>query len=187
MAIETAAIAVQPGRPAPWRDQRLRGIALQIVFVAAIAGIIGFLAYNTTVNLRRQNIATGFGFLEREAAFGIGESLIAYSPADSYARAFLVGLTNTLYVSAIGIVLATILGTVMGLARLSRNWLVAKLAAIYVETFRNIPLALQLLFWWALLRGAAPSPREAWQPLPGVFVSNRGIIFPVPFAEAAYE
>src|SRR5437763_507535 len=127
MASDTVVVAVQPGRPAPWRDPRLRGIALQVVFVAVIAGIIGFLAYNTTVNLRRQNIATGFGFLEREAAFGIGESLIAYSPADTYARAFLVGLSNTLYVSAIGVVLATIVGTVMGLARLSRNWLVATL------------------------------------------------------------
>lgn len=187
MASETAAIGVRPSRPAPWRDPRLRGIALQVVFVGVIAAIIGFLAYNTTVNLRRQNIATGFGFLDREAAFGIGESLIAYSPADTYARAFLVGLTNTLYVSAIGIVLATILGTFMGLARLSRNWLVAKLAAIYVETFRNVPLALQLLFWWALLREAAPAPRQAWQLLPGIFVSNRGITFPVPFAEVAYE
>src|SRR5438874_9543682 len=186
MASETAVVAVQPGRPAPWRDPRLRGIALQIVFVAVIAGIIGFLAYNTTVNLRRQNIATGFGFLEREAAFGIGESLIAYSPADSYVRAFLVGLSNTLYVSAIGIVLATIVGTVMGLARLSSNWLVAKLAQIYVETFRNIPLLLQLFFWWGLLRGSAPAPRQAWQPLPDVFISNRGIVFPVPEPDPAY-
>src|SRR5260370_41650267 len=113
MAGETAAIAVRPGRPAPWRDARLRGIALQIVFVAAIVAVIGFLAYNTIVNLRRQSIATGFGFLEREAAFGIGESPIAHSPADTYPRAFLLGLTNTLYVSAIGVVLATIGGTVM--------------------------------------------------------------------------
>src|SRR5437762_12321419 len=152
MASGAAAIRVRPSRPAPWRDARLRGIALRVMFVAAIVAVIGFLAYNTIINLRRQNIATGFGFLDREAAFGIGESLIAYSPADSYARAFLVGLSNTLYVSAIGIVLATILGTVMGLARLSRNWLVAKLAGVYVETFRNIPLALQLLFWWGVLR-----------------------------------
>jgi general L-amino acid transport system permease protein len=175
-----------PSRPAPWRDPKIRAIAIQVLFVAALAAFFAFLAHNTVVNLRRQNIATGFGFLEREAAFGIGESLIAYSPADTYARAFLVGLVNTLYVSAIGIVLATILGTVIGLARLSSNWLVAKLAQIYVETFRNIPLPLQLLFWWALLRGGAPSPREAWQPLPGIFISNRGIVFPVPFAEAAY-
>src|ERR1700738_280201 len=142
----TAASGVtRPHRPAPWNDPRIRGIFYQILFVAVIAALGAFLVHNTLVNLRRQNIATGFGFLVREAAFGIGESLIAYSPADTYARAFLVGLVNTLYVSAIGIVLATILGTVIGLARLSSNWLVAKLAQIYVETFRNIPLALQLL------------------------------------------
>jgi general L-amino acid transport system permease protein len=186
VATETAAIRVRPSRPAPWRDARLRGIALQVMFVAVIVAVIGFLAYNTIINLRRQSIATGFGFLEREAAFGIGESLIAYSPADSYARAFLVGLTNTLYVSAIGIVLATIVGTVMGLARLSSNWLIRKLAQVYVETFRNIPLALQLLFWWGLLRQVAPGPREAWELLPGVLVSNRGVVFPVPFENPLY-
>jgi len=180
VASVNAAAAPRPTRPPPWRDPAVRAIAIQVLFVAAVAGLIAFLAYNTFANLRRQNIATGFGFLEREAAFGIGESVIAYSPADSYARAFLVGLTNTLYVAAIGVVLATILGTVMGLARLSSNWLVAKLALVYVETFRNIPLALQLLFWWGLLREGAPAPRQAWQPLPGVFVSNRGILFPVP-------
>src|SRR5438874_12040930 len=175
-----------PARPSPWRNPAIRGIVFQVLFVAAVLALGAFLVHNTVVNLRRQNIASGFGFLGREAAFGIGESLIPYSPADTYARAFLVGLLNTLYVAALGIVLATLLGTVMGLARLSSNWLVAKLAAIYVETFRNIPLALQLLFWWALLRGSAPPPREAWELLPGVFISNRGITFPVPFAETAY-
>jgi general L-amino acid transport system permease protein len=173
-------------RPAPWRDPVIRGIAYQVIFVGIIAAFVAFLVHNTLTNLHRQNIATGFHFLDREAAFGIGESLIEYSPADTYGRAFLVGLTNTLYVSAIGIVLATILGTVMGLARLSSNWLVSKLAQIYVETFRNIPLALQLLFWWGLLREAAPGPRQAWQPVTGVFVSNRGILFPVPQADTAH-
>src|SRR5205823_1651562 len=171
-----AAAATRPRRPPPWNDPRIRGIFYQILFVAVIAAFGAFLIHNTLVNLRRQNIASGFGFLDREAAFGIGESLIDYSPADTYFRAFLVGLTNTLYVAALGIVLATILGTVMGLARLSSNWLVRKLAQIYVETFRNIPLPLQLFFWWGLLRGSAPPPRQAWQPLPDVFISNRGIV-----------
>jgi len=186
MASDTAALAPRPARPVPWRDPRVRAIVVQVLFVAAVVAVGWFLVHNTLVNLGRQNIATGFGFMHREAAFGIGESLIDYSPADTYFRAFLVGLTNTLYVSALGIVLATILGTVMGLARLSGNWLVAKLAQIYVETFRNIPLALQLLFWWGLLREAAPAPRQAWQVLPDVFVSNRGIVFPVPIADPAF-
>src|SRR3954468_4121211 len=186
MASETVAAVTRPRRSPPWNDPFIRGLVIQVIFVAAVVGAIWFLAHNTIVNLRRQNIATGFDFMHREAAFGIGETLIEYSPADTYFRAFLVGLTNTLYVSAIGIVLATILGTVMGLARLSSNWLVSKLAQIYVETFRNIPLALQLLFWWGLLREAAPTPRQAWQVLPDVFVSNRGIVFPVPQADPVF-
>jgi general L-amino acid transport system permease protein len=186
MTTSEASLGITPSRPAPWRDAKIRGIAYQVIFVAAVVGFIAFIVHNTLGNIGRQNIATGFGFLRREAGFGIGESLIAYSPADTYARAFLVGLTNTLHVAALGIVFATILGTVMGLARLSSNWLVAKLARIYVETFRNIPLALQLFFWWGLLNKMAPGPRQAWQILPDVFVSNRGIIYPVPQANPAY-
>src|SRR5271154_5817455 len=134
MASETANGALKPTRPPLWHDPAVRGIVLQILFVAAIAALGGFLVHNTVVNLRERGIAGGVGFLADEAKFGIGESLIAYFPADTHLRAFLVGLTNTLFVSAIGIVLATIIGTAMGLARLSRNWLIAKLAQIYVET-----------------------------------------------------
>jgi general L-amino acid transport system permease protein len=176
----------RPTRPVFWRDPAVRGIAYQVLFVAIVVALGWFLVHNTLVNLGRQNIATGFGFLHREASFAIGESLIAYAPSDTYARAFLVGLVNTLYVAILGIVLATIFGTLIGIARLSRNWLVAKLSLIYVETFRNIPLALQLLFWWSLLRAGAPAPRQAWQPLPGFFVSNRGVEFPVPQSNPAH-
>lgn len=185
MAAEIAD-APRPKRPPPWNDPKVRGIVYQILFVGAVVALGWFLVHNTLTNLQRQNIASGFGFLHREAAFGIGETLIEYSPADTYFRAFLVGLTNTLYVAALAIVLATILGTVMGLARLSSNWLIRKLAQVYVETFRNIPLLLQLFFWWGLLRGSAPAPRQAWQPLPDVFISNRGIVLPVPEPSAAY-
>src|SRR5205085_7298281 len=185
MAAETAD-TLRPKRPPPWNDPKVRGIAYQVLFVGIVVAIGAFLVNNTLTNLQRQNIASGFGFLHREAAFSIGESLVAYSPADTYFRAFLVGLTNTLYVAALGIVLATILGTVMGLARLSSNWLIRKLAQVYVETFRNIPLLLQLFFWWALLRESAPAPRQAWEPLPGVFVSNRGIAFPLPNPDPSY-
>jgi general L-amino acid transport system permease protein len=187
MTSEEASLSIAPARPAPWRDPKLRGLAYQIAFVAAVVGGVGFLIHNMLGNIGRQHIATGYGFLSREAAFGIGESLISYTPADTYGRAFLVGLTNTLHVAAIGIVLATVLGTVMGLARLSGNWLVAKLAQIYVETFRNIPLLLQLFFWWQLLNKAAPPPRQAWQILPDVFVSNRGLAYPVPAASPAFK
>src|ERR1700756_729647 len=177
----------RPARPSPWRNPAVRGIVFQVLFVAAVLALGAFLVHNTVVNLRRQNIASGFGFLDREAAFGIGESLLAYSPADTYARVFLVGLLNPLYVSALGIVLATVLGPLMGIARLSSNWLIRKLAQVYVETFRNIPLLLQLFFWWAMLRVSAPAPRQAWELLPGVLVSNRGFVFPVPIADPAHR
>src|SRR5262249_30518010 len=187
MTTESITAIPRPRRRLSWRDPRIRGIAYQVLFVAAVGAAGAFLVHHTLVNLHRQNIASGFGFLDREAAFGTGESLIAYSPADTYARAFLVGLLNTLYVSALGIVLATVLGTVMGIARLSSNWLIRKLAQIYVETFRNIPLLLQLFFWWAMLRISAPAPRQAWEPLPGVLVSNRGFVYPVPIVDPAHH
>jgi general L-amino acid transport system permease protein len=186
MATDAATTASRPGRTLLWNDPRIRSVAWQILFVGIVVALVAFLVHNTLVNLRRQNIASGFGFLDREAAFGIGESLIAYSPADTYARAFLVGLLNTLYVSALGIVLATVLGTVIGIARLSSNWLIRKLAQVYVEAFRNIPLLLQLFFWWAMLRVSAPAPRQAWELLPGVLVSNRGFVFPVPTGDPVH-
>ena len=187
MATDTASAIPRLRRPPPWHDQRVRSAIWQILLVGVVVALVAFLVHNTFINLRRQNIASGFGFLDREAAFGIGESLIAYSPADTYARAFLVGLLNTLYVSALGIVLATVLGTVMGIARLSSNWLIRKLAQVYVETFRNIPLLLQLFFWWAMLRVSAPAPRQAWELLPGVLVSNRGFVYPVPVADPLHR
>jgi general L-amino acid transport system permease protein len=187
MATETAAAASHPGSVPRSNDPRIRNAIWQILFIGVVVAFVAFLVHNTFINLRRQNIASGFGFLDREAAFGIGESLIAYSPADTYARAFLVGLLNTLYVSALGIVLATVLGTVMGIARLSTNWLIRKLAQIYVETFRNIPLLLQLFFWWAMLRVSAPAPRQAWELLPGVLVTNRGFVYPVPVADPVHR
>jgi general L-amino acid transport system permease protein len=184
---DRAAVTPRPGRLLPGNEARIREVIYQILFIGIVVALAAFLIHNTLANLRRQNIASGFGFLDREAAFGIGESLIAYSPADTYARAFLVGLLNTLSVSALGIVLATVLGTVMGIARLSSNWLIRKLAQVYVETFRNIPLLLQLFFWWAMLRVSAPAPRQAWELLPGILVSNRGFVYPVPTADPVHR
>jgi general L-amino acid transport system permease protein len=125
-------------------------------------------------------IATGFGFLEKEAAFEIGESLISYSAADRYARALLVGVLNTLLVSFIGIILTVILGAFIGIARLSTNWLVSRLAAVYIEVFQDIPILLQLFFWYAFFYEMLPSPRQALSPFTGVFLTNRGLVFAVP-------
>jgi general L-amino acid transport system permease protein len=161
-----------------WSNPRVRGIAYQVIVVGAVLALFGYLVLNTLENLARQGIATGFSFLDHEAAFAIGESLIAYSPADTYLRAFAVGLTNTLKVAIIGVVLATVLGTVVGIARVSGNWLTERLSLAYVEMVRNVPLLLQLLFWYALLTHMLPRPREALSPIVGVFLSNRGFYVP---------
>ena len=130
-------------------------------------------------NLEERRIASGFGFLQREAGFEIGESaLLTYSASDSYLRALVVGLTNTLAIAVVGIVLATGLGTLIGLCRLSRNFLLRNLSAGYVEFVRNVPLLVQLFFWYAVITEGLPQAREALSPLPGVFLSNRGIFFP---------
>jgi general L-amino acid transport system permease protein len=167
-----------PVRKLSWNDPGVRAIVYQVVAVAAVAWVVWFLVSNTLHNLSTRHISTGFGFLDREAGFAIGETPISYTPANTYGRAIVVGLLNTLRAAVIGIVLATVLGTVIGIARLSRNWLIAKLASIYVEVMRNIPLLLQLFFWYALITENMPGPRQAHQPLPGVFISNRGLKLP---------
>ncbi|MBK1661822.1 amino acid ABC transporter permease [Paracraurococcus ruber] len=160
-----------------WADERVRGVVWQLL-VVGIVGSIGYWLWSNTVhNLEVRRIATGFGFLQREAGLPIAESLIEYSPTDTYLRALTVGLLNTLKVAVVGMVLATILGTLIGIARLSKNWLLSKVAAVYVEVIRDLPLLLQLLFWYAILQ-ALPGPRQAMQPVAGVFLSNRGLKLP---------
>jgi len=163
-----------------FNDPGKRSIFYQLV-VMLLLGLLGFyLLSNTMANLERQSIATGLGFLEKESSFEIGESLISYSAADTYARALLVGVINTLIVSFIGVILTVILGTFIGVARLSTNWLVSRLAAVYIEVFQDIPVLLQLFFWYAFFYEILPSPREAIQPVNGVFLCNRGLVFTVP-------
>lgn len=163
-----------------------RNLFFQLLAVGLTVALVVWLAINAADNLERRGISTGFGFLDREAGMEIGESLIAYDPSASYGRAFVVGLFNTLRVALIGIALASAVGLVVGLARLSRNWLIGRLAAIYVETLRNVPLLLQLFFWYALITEAAPLPREALNPLPGVFLSARGLQIPALVADPAH-
>ncbi|HEV2546976.1 MAG TPA: ABC transporter permease subunit [Stellaceae bacterium] len=175
-----------PRRTAPWRSERVRSVVFQLAIVAIVVAIFAFFASNAAENVHRQGIASGFGFLQREAAFEIGNKVVPFNPANSYGWALLVGFVNTLTVSAVGIVFATLLGFVVGLARLSTNWLVSRLALSYVEAFRNTPLILQLFVWWDVLRISAPPDREAWQPLPGVFISLRGVTFPAPIYHPIY-
>lgn len=158
----------------------VRAVLAQLGVALAVALVAWYLVGNTMDNLARLSIASGFGFLDREAGFQIGETLVEFGPQDHYSTAFLVGILNTLKVSGIGILLATLLGVVLGIARLSSNWLVARIAAFYVETVRNVPLLLQLFLWYGLLTEGLPGPRQALQPLPGVFLSNRGLKLPAP-------
>jgi len=163
--------------------QRLSGLFWQIVVVGiAIAGV-AWLWSNAIHNLSVRRISTGFAFLGREAGMPIADAWLAYSPKNTYLRAFMVGIVNTLRVAVLGIVLATVLGTMIGIARLSSNWLLSRLAAVYVEVLRDLPLLLQLLFWYVLMQGL-PAARAAWMPVDGVYLSNRGLVLPsIPIAE----
>lgn len=168
-----------------WRNPAIRGIIAQALVVGAVVGLGYYLVSNLLINLEERRIRTGFGFLDQQAGFAIGESIISFAPTDSYARAFLAGLLNTLRVSLLGIVIATVLGTIMGIARLSTNWLVAKLASVYVEVTRNIPLLLQLFFWYTVITQLLPAVREALEPFPGVVLSKSGLQFPYLIYEPA--
>jgi general L-amino acid transport system permease protein len=161
-----------------WGDPVFRSVVWQIVILGLVAAIAWYFISNTADNLAARHIATGFGFLGRTAGIPIGESLIPYNPAvDSYGTALLIGVLNTLQIAVIGIILATILGTLVGIGRLSKNWLLAKLTAFYVETLRDIPLLLQLLFWYTILQ-SLPGPKQAWHLGTFAFLSNRGMKLP---------
>src|SRR4051794_23516725 len=176
-----------PPKVSPLYDPKVRSIAYQV----ALCAVIIFLAYsavrNAADNLARAKIASGFGFWNQTSAFDISQTLIEYSAqAGTYGRAFWVGLLNTLLVAGIGIILATIVGFLVGIARLSKNFLIAKLSAGYVEIIRNVPLLLQLLFWYNAVLKALPDLRESWT-LPGsIFLNNRGFFSPYPiFSQGA--
>lgn len=182
-------ISAEPaGQKAAWiNDPKIRSILYQIV-VLGVVGLLGYYLFSNTVeNLKRQSIATGFGFLAKESSFEVGESLIPYSAADTYMRALFVGALNTIKVAFIGIILTVILGTFLGIARLSKNWLVSKLAAVYIEVMQDIPILLQLFFWYSFFYDILPAPRQALEPVDGLFMSNRGLAFAVPEWNDAYQ
>jgi len=185
-AVTGAAPPASPPRKSVWNDPAVRSVLYQVMVLGAVVALIAYLITNTIENLQRQKIASGFGFLSREAGFAISESLIAYSPASSYLDAIIVGLLNTLWIAAFGIILSTILGTIVGVARLSPNWLIARICTVYVEAIRNVPLLLQLFLWYAVITVSLPGPRQAYNPMPGFFLSNRGLKFPVPVGDVAY-
>src|SRR5215468_11342251 len=186
MAVEALGTTSRP-KVAPWNDPVIRGWVFQIVVVSLVGLLAWFLVSNTMENLQRQKIASGFHYLTREAGFEIGDTMIAYSPASTYARAIFVGLLNTLKVSVLGIIMATVLGTMIGIGRLSNNWLLAKICEWYVEGFRNVPLLLWLFLFYKLISEAFPGPRQAISVLSSFYLSNRGVYFPVPLADPAFK
>jgi general L-amino acid transport system permease protein len=160
------------------RDARVRAIGAQAALIRSLVLLVWWLADNTARNLAARGIAIGFGFMAGAARFPISESLIAYTPTDSFARAYVIGLLNTLFVSTLVILGATVLGFVVALGRRSINPLVNGVATVFVEAMRNTPLVVQLLFWYALLTTTLPAARNALSPMPGVFLSVRGLFFP---------
>lgn len=174
-------------RVAFWNDPEKRGYLFQIV----LFGLVVYLAYaavdNAVVNLQKQKIASGFGFWNTTAGFDIGQRLIPYETTSTYGRAFWVGLLNTLLVAGVGIFFATFLGFIIGIARLSKNWLVQKLATIYVEAIRNTPLLLQLLFWYNAVLKALPEVKESVQVPGGAFLNTRGLFVPEPVFAANFS
>ncbi|HET8802834.1 MAG TPA: amino acid ABC transporter permease [Marinobacter sp.] len=176
----------RPAGPKPWYDPRIRSIFFQIVALSLVFWAGWVLIDNTLSNMESRGISTGFGFLDETAGFGIIMSLVPYDATMSYGRTFLVGLTNTLLVSAMGIVAATILGFILGVARLSSNWLVAKMSLVYIEVIRNIPLLLQIFFWYFAVLSNLPSPRQSVEVGNALFLNNRGLYLPEPVAQEGF-
>src|SRR5437588_6538271 len=187
-------MAIEPRQPPPQYIARLRralggragwgGFALQILFVAALVWIGYEIVGNARANLETQRITSGFGFLANTAGFDVSQALIPYSGSDTYTRVFLVGLLNTLLVAAIGIFFATIIGFLVGLGRLSPNWLLSRVAGAYVELIRNLPLLFQILFWYLAVLATLPNPRQSVSLFGIAFLSNRGFVIPKPIGHA---
>ncbi|MDA0147505.1 amino acid ABC transporter permease [Vibrio sp. LaRot3] len=178
---------VPPAKPSGTNilyNPTFRSVVFQIIAVSALAFFIYTIVNNALTNLDSRGIATGFDFLNQEAGFGIGLTLIEYDETFSYGRTFVVGLLNTALVSFLGIILATVLGFAIGIARLSSNWLVSRFAAIYIEIFRNVPLLLQIFFWYFAVLQALPSPKQSISLGEAIFLNVRGLYFPAPVFES---
>jgi general L-amino acid transport system permease protein len=167
-----------------WRDPAWRAVFFQVLLILGVIALGAWIINNTLNNLEHRGISTGFDFLSQTAGFGIIQTLVDYDESYSFGRTFYVGLLNTLLVSVLGVVFATVLGFLMGVARLSSNWLLAKVAETYIEIFRNIPLLLQIFFWYFAVLGILPSPRQSLSFFDAVFLNVRGISLPMPVMDA---
>jgi general L-amino acid transport system permease protein len=187
MAIKREQLGTAPASSALWRDPRVRAIVYQVLTLVGVVAFAAYIIHNTIDNLDRQGIASGFGFLDKPAGFGIPQTLIEYSEISSNWRVFWVGLLNTILVAVVGIALTTILGFVIGLARLSSNWLVARLGTVYIEVIRNTPVLLQILFWYFAVLQALPQPRDSIAFVGDLFfLNNRGLYLPKPIFEPGF-
>ncbi|MBN2964533.1 amino acid ABC transporter permease [Sulfurospirillum sp. T05] len=160
------------------RNEKVRGFLFQLLTVVGLVAFLWYIGVNTLHNIEQRGIQTGFGFLEGTAGFGIYESPISFTETDTHARVFLVGLLNTLIVGFTGILLATILGIFIGILRLSNNWLIRKIAAAYIDIFRNIPILLQIFFWYNVVLKSLPGPRHSLEFFDTFFLNNRGLLIP---------
>ncbi len=178
---------LKPSKPAVWNDPKYRALFFQIVLVLALGYFIVSIVDNTLTNMESRGISTGFAFLSEPSGFGILQSLIEFDESHTYGRTFFVGLLNTLLVAGLGIFFATLLGFIMGVARLSNNWIVAKVATVYIEIFRNIPLLLQIFFWYFAVLAALPGVRQSMSLGAGVEFNNRGLYLPSPVPEDGFS
>jgi general L-amino acid transport system permease protein len=174
----TASDVYQPPKISFWNDPKIRSALVQVIMVLAVGFFVYEIVDNTIVNLTKRNISTGFGFLNKSAGFDLIQTLITFSSESSYGRALVAGFLNTLLVSSLGILFATILGFIIGIMRLSRNWLVSSIATLYIETIRNVPLLLQMFVWYGVVLKSLPGPREAINISDMFFLSNRGLNMP---------
>lgn len=179
--------AQKPSNPAVWNDPKYRALFFQTALIVGLVYFLYSVVNNTLSNMEARGISTGFAFLTEKAGFGILQSLIQFNEDSSYGRTFLVGLMNTGLVAVLGIFLATLLGFGMGVARLSSNWLIAKLATVYIEIFRNIPLLLQIFFWYFAVLAGLPSPRNSMSLGAGIEFNIRGLYLPGPIPESGFS
>jgi len=169
-----------------YNNPETRAVIYQVIALASIAFFVYFMIGNMFENIEKRGITTGFDFLSSEAGFGITQSLIEYDESDSHGRVFIIGLMNTVLVSFVSIFFATVIGLLVGIGRLSSNWMVSKLCLVYVETFRNIPILLQILFWYNVVLAALPGPRQSISFFDSIFLNNRGLLTPKPLFESGF-
>lgn len=183
MATQTGLRTQDEPRVSWINDPKVRGIVFQLVVAVALVLFVWWIIGNTSENLRRANISSGFGFLDGRAGFDVSQAMIEFTANSTFSRALIVGLLNTILVAVLGIITATIIGFIVGIGRLSRNWLVARLCTVYVELFRNIPPLLVIFFWYLGVLSVLPQPRESYELPFGTYLNSRGFFIPRPIWE----